>query len=83
MGWVDPEYIPILQQDHRYARLLNLTRRLLEERVPRCGNCIGGVITIRDDQGNETTVQCSNCQATAETGTLADNEDNGRAAGER
>ncbi|WP_120727073.1 hypothetical protein [Streptomyces hundungensis] len=83
MGWVGPEYIPIRQQDHRYARLLKLTRRLLEERVPRCGNRTGGAITIRDDQGNQTTVQCSNCQGTGETGTLPDNEDNGRAAGER
>ncbi|MGW2861902.1 hypothetical protein [Streptomyces sp. NPDC001205] len=81
MGWVDPEYIPVLQQDHRYTRLLNLTQRLLEERVPRCGNCTGGTITIRDEDGNETTVQCSNCQGTGEVGTMADNEDNGQVGG--
>lgn len=41
MGWVDREHIPTLEQDWRYGRLINLTRRLLEERVPACGNCQG------------------------------------------
>lgn len=27
MGWVDREHIPTLEQDWRYTRLLNLTRR--------------------------------------------------------
>ncbi|WP_428956175.1 hypothetical protein [Streptomyces sp. cg35] len=81
MGWVDPRYIPALEQDWRYGRLLNLTRRLLEARMPRCGNCSGGTITVRDADGNETTVQCGQCGGTGEIGTPVDNEDDGRAGG--
>ncbi|MYW62482.1 hypothetical protein GTY65_00035 [Streptomyces sp. SID8379] len=82
MGWVDREHIPALEQDWRYARLLNLTKRLLEAEVPKCGNCQGGSITVRDADGNETTVPCGQCDGTGETGNPADNEDNGE-AGER
>ncbi|MGW5529494.1 hypothetical protein [Streptomyces xanthochromogenes] len=82
MGWVDREHIAALEQDPRYARLLNLTQRLLKERpVPACGNCQGGEITVRGADGRETTVSCSNCQGTGTVGTLADNEDNGQASG--
>jgi hypothetical protein len=35
MGWVDPEHIPTLEQDWRYGRLINLTRRLLEAQPPQ------------------------------------------------
>ncbi|MGW6023720.1 hypothetical protein [Streptomyces sp. NPDC055099] len=83
MGWVDREHIPMLQHDWRYSRLLNLTQRLLEDRVPKCGNCVGGTITLRDDAGNETTVTCDGCGGTGEVGTPVDNEDNGQASGGR
>ncbi|CAM5327813.1 MULTISPECIES: hypothetical protein [Streptomyces] len=89
MGWVDPQWIPTLQRDGRYGRLLTLTQRLLEEReqkqerpVPKC-TCTGGQTTIRDADGHETTVQCDACQGTGELPTYADNEDNGQAEGSR
>ncbi|MEU6820887.1 hypothetical protein ABZ921_09675 [Streptomyces atriruber] len=78
MGWVDRQYIPAFEQDWRYARLLNLTKRLAEARVPACSNCVGGTITVRDSDGNETVVTCDACERTGEVGTLADNEDNGQ-----
>lgn len=85
MGWVDPQWIPTLQRDGRYVRLLNLTQRLLEEReqkrgqpVPKC-SCQGGEVTVRDADGNETAVQCEACQGTGELPTYADNEDDGQA----
>ncbi|MEW2393028.1 hypothetical protein AB0933_32175 [Streptomyces venezuelae] len=81
MGWVDRKYIPVLAQDYRYARMLNLTRRLVEARVPACSNCVGGTITVRDADGNETVVDCDACGGTGTVGTLADNEDNGQAGG--
>lgn len=81
MAWVDRRYIPTLEQDPRYTRLINLTRRLLEDAVPACGNCVGGTITMRDGDGNETTVTCGECGGTGEVGTLQDNEDNGQAGG--
>ncbi len=85
MGWVDREHIPALQQDWRYSRLLNLTRRLLEARVPKCPNpeCNGGQITMRDADGRETTLSCGACGGTGEVGAPVDNEDNGRAGGGR
>lgn len=82
MAWVDREHIPALEQDHRYARLLNLSKRLLEEHVPACGNCIGGTITVQDGDGNETTVDCGQCGGSGEVGILQDNEDNGQAGGQ-
>lgn len=81
MAWVDREHIPVLEQDYRYTRLLNLTRRLLEAEVPVCGNCSGGTITVRDDDGNEITVDCDACGGTGEVGTMQDNEDDGQAGG--
>jgi transcription elongation factor Elf1 len=81
MSWVDPEHIPTLQQDWRYTRLLNLTQRLLEETVPKCGNCQGGKVTVKDADGKETTVNCGACGGSGETGNPVDNEDNGRAGG--
>ena len=82
MGWVDKEHIPALQQDWRYDRLFNLTRRLLEEqRVPKCGNCQGGQVTMRDADGRETTVTCGQCGGSGEIPNPVDNEDNGRAGG--
>lgn len=81
MAWVDREHLPTLEQDPRYARLINLSKRLLEERVPACANCTGGAITVRDADGNETTVDCGECQGSGEVGTLQDNEDNGEAGG--
>lgn len=83
MAWVDREHLPALEDDWRYARMINLTRRLLEAKVPACGNCSGGTITVRDADGNETTVECGECGGTGEVGTLADNEDNGEASGGR
>lgn len=83
MGVVDPKYIPTLQRDWRYTRLLNLTQRLLEERtVPKC-SCDGGRTTVRDADGNETTVPCETCGGNGELPTYADNEDNGQASGGR
>lgn len=97
MGVVDPQYIPALQQDWRYTRLLNLTRRLaerrqlrqrlatdlqrlLEARMPRCGNCGGdGEFTARDDTGQEYTVPCAACQGSGEKPEPPDNEDDGKA----
>lgn len=83
MGWIDKEHIPALEQDWRYTRLINLTKRLLEEQVPKCGNtgCNGGQITVRDDNGHETTMPCPACGGTGEVGNPVDNEDNGRAGG--
>ncbi|WP_420032280.1 hypothetical protein ACN2WE_05300 [Streptomyces sp. cg28] len=83
MGWVDREHIPALEQDWRYARLLNLTRRLLEAQVPTCQNtgCNGGQITVKDTQGHETTVQCDACGGSGEVGNPVDNEENGQAGG--
>lgn len=81
MGWVDRQHIPALEQDWRYARLLNLTKRLAEAAVPACSNCVGGTITVRDTDGNETVVDCGSCGGTGEVGTLVDNEDNGQAGG--
>lgn len=81
MAWVDKQHIPALEGDHRYTRLINLSKRLLEERVPACGNCIGGTITMQDADGNQTTVTCGECQGSGEVGTLQDNEDNGEAGG--
>ncbi|MFH8613062.1 hypothetical protein ACH4D5_36900 [Streptomyces sp. NPDC018029] len=81
MAWVDREHIPALEKDHRYARLLNLTKRLLEDDVPACGNCTGGTITVQDADGNETTVDCQACVGCGEVGTLQDNEGNGQADG--
>jgi hypothetical protein len=91
MGWVDREHIPALQQDWRYDRLFSLSRRLLEQqrveeqerRVPKCSNCQGGQITVRDADGNETTVTCGACGGSGEVGSPADNEDNGQASGGR
>ena len=85
MGWVDKQHIPALEQDWRYGRLINLTRRLLEAKVPKCGNtgCNGGQITITDDHGNQTTTPCPACGGSGETGTPVDNEDDGRAGGGR
>lgn len=83
MGWVDPEHIPTLQQDWRYTRLLNLTQRLLKECVPACGNCSGGTITVKDGDGNETTVTCGQCQGSGHVDNPVDNEDNGQAGGGR
>ncbi|GAA0500640.1 hypothetical protein [Streptomyces olivaceiscleroticus] len=83
MGWIDPKYIPVLQEDWRYTRLLNLTRRLLDERtvaVPTC-SCNGGRITVRDEHGNETTVECDACHGTGQLPTYRDNEDDGQAGG--
>jgi hypothetical protein len=53
MGWVDSQYIRVLQDDPRYGRLLSLTRRLLEVRMPTCTNagCQGGTITVKDADG--------------------------------
>ncbi|MFH9073208.1 hypothetical protein [Streptomyces alboflavus] len=79
MGWVDREHIPTLEGDWRYARLINMTKRLLEQCMPVCGNCSGGTVTIVDDDGNTTVVVCDACDGTGEVGTLADNEDNGQA----
>ncbi|TGB06532.1 hypothetical protein [Streptomyces sp. MZ04] len=79
MAWVDREHIPALEQDHRYTRLINLSKRLLEDAVPACGNCVGGTITVRDSDGNETVVDCGECGGSGEVGTLQDNEDNGQA----
>ncbi|GAA1887867.1 hypothetical protein GCM10009837_07100 [Streptomyces durmitorensis] len=81
MAWVDRRHIPALEQDHRYGRLLNATKRLLEEHVPACGECTGGTKTVRDADGNETIVDCLACGGTGEVGTMADNEDNGQAGG--
>ncbi|MFI6879862.1 hypothetical protein ACIBL6_41115 [Streptomyces sp. NPDC050400] len=83
MGWVDRERIPTLEQDWRYGRLINLTRRLLEARMPACTNagCQGGQITVQDQDGNETTVVCDVCGGSGEVGVPADNEDDGRAGG--
>ncbi|MEU6990338.1 hypothetical protein ABZ953_06705 [Streptomyces sp. NPDC046465] len=81
MAWVDRQHIPALEQDWRYTRLINATRRLLEERMPACGNCVGGTITVQDANGNETVVQCDACGGTGEVGTMADNEDDGQASG--
>ncbi|WP_306317269.1 MULTISPECIES: hypothetical protein [unclassified Streptomyces] len=83
MGWVDPQYIRVLMDDDRYTRLLNLTRRLLENRMPKCGNCQNGQITIRDDDGNETTVTCDACGGEGQVPTRADNPDDGQAGGGR
>lgn len=80
MGWVDREHIPALEQDWRYTRLLNMARRLLEVRVP-AGNCVGGAITVRDADGNETAVTCDACGGSGEVCTLADNEDNRQVGG--
>ncbi|MYY79727.1 MULTISPECIES: hypothetical protein [unclassified Streptomyces] len=79
MAWVDREHIPVLEQDWRYGRLLNLTRRLLEAPVPACTNCNGGTITVQDGDGNETTVECGECGGTGEVGVPQDNEDDGQA----
>jgi hypothetical protein len=49
--------------------------------VPACGNCTGGTITVWDQDGNETTANCGECQGSGEAGTLQDNEDNGQAGG--
>jgi hypothetical protein len=81
MGWVDREHIPALEQDWRYSRLINLTRRLLEAKVPACGNCQGGEIRVKDADGNETVILCGACGGSGEVGTPADNEDDGRAGG--
>lgn len=83
MGWIDREHIPAIERDGRYGRLINLTLRLLEARVPACGNCTGGWITIRDDDGHETSVRCENCQGAGTVPSPVDNEENGRADGRR
>ncbi|MGW5868801.1 hypothetical protein ACWFRJ_42405 [Streptomyces sp. NPDC055239] len=79
MAWVDRKHLKTLEEDWRYTRLINLTKRLLEAKVPACGNCVGGTITVKDHEGNETTVTCGECGGTGEVGTLADNEDDGEA----
>lgn len=88
MGWVDPQWIPVLQRDGRYVRLLNLTQRLLDEReqtrerpVPKC-SCTGGQTTVVDADGNPTTVPCTACDGTGELPSYADNEDNGQTGGQ-
>ncbi|QES25865.1 hypothetical protein DEJ47_04810 [Streptomyces venezuelae] len=81
MAWGDREHIPALEQDWRYTRLLNLTRRLLDAPVPACGNCTGGTITVQDADGNETTIDCGECGGSGEVGAMVDNEDDGQAGG--
>jgi hypothetical protein len=85
MGWVDPQWIPTLQRDGRYVRLLNMTQRLLEERereraMPKC-SCTGGQTTVVDENGKTVTVQCTACDGTGELPNYADNEDNGETGG--
>ncbi|QEU97591.1 hypothetical protein CP970_26585 [Streptomyces kanamyceticus] len=82
MGWVDREHIPTIEQDWRYTRLINMTKRLLEAKLAAtCSNCTDGTITIRDGDGNETTIECTACGGTGMAPTLQDNEDNGQAGG--
>lgn len=83
MGWIDREHIPAIEQDDRYTRLINLTLRLLEERVPTCGNCTSGQVTVQDADGNKTTMPCPQCEGTGTLPTRADNEDNGQAGSGR
>lgn len=83
MGWIDREHIPAVEQDWRYGRLISLTKRLLEESVPKCPNCNGGWTTVRDADGNEVSVQCVGCGGTGEQPTYADHEENGQAGGGR
>lgn len=76
MGWVDPQWIPVLQRDGRYVRLLNMTRRFVEEReraVSKC-SCTGGQTTVKDADGNEATVPCD---GSWELPTYSGHEDNG------
>lgn len=63
MGRVDLEYIPVLEQDWRYARLLHLTRQLLCERkgqetarISRCPHCQDGKATV-----DGHSVDCGAC----------------------
>lgn len=90
MGVIDPQWIPALREDGRYRRLLNLVQRLAEERereregaVPICGSCQGGQVTVQEADGTKHTVQCERCDGTGTVPELADNEDNGEAAGGR
>ncbi|GAA0473872.1 hypothetical protein [Streptomyces olivaceiscleroticus] len=80
MGRIDPKYLPLIADDWRYARLIKLSKRLLEERVAQpCGNCEQGRIMVRDENGDEYTVSSEACNGTSTAPTLADNEDNGQA----
>lgn len=70
MGWVDPQYIPVLQRDWRYSRLLRATEQLARRRererreqraredAIRCG-CQDGQINVLGADGRPYTVQCT------------------------
>lgn len=81
MAWIDRAHLPALKDDWRYARMINLSRRLWEATMPACGNCSGRTIAVRAPDGNEATLDGEECGGTGEA--LADNEDNGRADGGR
>ncbi|MEU4178148.1 hypothetical protein [Streptomyces sp. NPDC026589] len=68
MGWADREYIPVLEQDWRYTRLLQLTRQLLCEqegqettRMFWCPHCQDGKITV-----DGHSVDCGACAGTGD-----------------
>lgn len=68
MGWVDLEYIPVLEQNWRYTRLLHLTRQLLCERegqekarISRCPHCQDGKVTV-----DGHSVDCGACAGTGD-----------------
>lgn len=77
MGWVDPQYIPVLQKDWRYSRLLRATEQMARRReqerreqraredAVRCG-CQNGQTTVVGTDGQSYTVQCTRCDGTGE-----------------
>ncbi|WP_050506574.1 hypothetical protein [Streptomyces rimosus] len=77
MGWVDPQYIPLLQRDWRYSRLLRATEQLARRRererreqrarenAMRCG-CQDGQTTVLGADGRPCTVQCTRCDGSGE-----------------
>jgi len=83
MVWVDREYRDQLRDDWRYTRLFRLEEHLREARMPPCTNagCNGGQITMRDADGNTTTVTCDVCGGSGIVAVPVDNEDDGRAGG--
>lgn len=94
MGWVDREHLPVLAEDWRYTRLINLTKRKLrvallrrlagdlkslEEQLATQCTCNQGQVTVKDSDGNEYTVPCSACDGSGTIPAPEDNEDNGQA----
>ncbi len=80
MGWVDPQYIPVLLRDWRYSRLLRATEQLARRRERERGEhwaredamrC-GCQATVLDADGRPYTVQCTRCDGSGEAPGPAD-----------